>query len=316
MTLRNDYVGGVTWGYPGIRGTWATPDAERSMELMQTTTGANWTAIAFCALQAHPQATDIVYKEHPTVTDEEVRWAIGKAQSLGLKVCLKPIVNCADGTWRAHINFFDKDVPCEPKWSDWFRSYTAFILHYARMAEETGCQMFCVGCELVQTDRRAEEWRTLIAEVRKVYSGIITYNCDKYQEDNVTWWDAVDVISSSGYYPAEDWENQLGRISEAVQAAGKPFFFMEAGCPSRSGSAAIPNDWSLPGEPSEEEQAKFYRAMLESCSRREWVRGFMLWDWPAALYPLETAAGNDDYCMYGKVSAPLIKSFYLAHTGV
>ncbi|MNN23996.1 hypothetical protein D3C81_1374100 [compost metagenome] len=54
-----------------------------------------------------------------------------------MKVCLKPIVNCADGTWRAHINFFDKDVPCEPKWSEWFRSYTAFILHYAVIAQES-----------------------------------------------------------------------------------------------------------------------------------------------------------------------------------
>ncbi|WP_151737784.1 glycoside hydrolase family 113 [Paenibacillus tengchongensis] len=315
MTLLNDYVGGVTWGFPGIRGTWATPEAGRSMELMQATTGANWTAIAFCGWQAHPQATEIVYLEQPTVTDEEVRWAIGKAQSLGLKVCLKPIVNCTDGTWRAHINFFDKDVPCEPKWSDWFRSYTAFILHYARIAEETGCQMFCVGCEMVQTDRRAEEWRALIAEVRKVYSGIITYNCDKYQEDNVTWWDAVDVISSSGYYPAEDWENQLTRIEAAVEAANKPFFFMEAGCPSRTGSAALPNDWSLPGEPDEEEQAKFYRAMFGSSGRREWVRGFMLWDWPAALYTLEEAAGNDDYCMYGKSSAPFIRAYYEARTG-
>ncbi len=32
---------------------------------------------------------------------------------------------------------------------------------------------------------------------------------DKYQENNVTWWDCVDVISSSGYYPIDDWDRQL-----------------------------------------------------------------------------------------------------------
>ena len=30
---------------------------------------------------------------------------IAYAQGIGLKVILKPMVNVADGTWRAHINF-------------------------------------------------------------------------------------------------------------------------------------------------------------------------------------------------------------------
>jgi hypothetical protein len=310
MSLLNEYVGGVTWGFMGRRGTWTTEAAESSMGLMKSVTGANWTAIAFSAIQATPQSTEIPYWEKPTVTDEEVVWAIRKAKELNLKICLKPIVNCADGTWRAHINFFDKDVPCEPKWSEWFRSYTDFILHYAAIAEESGCEMFCIGCELVQTDRREAEWRALIAEVRKVYHGIITYNCDKYQEDNVTWWDELDVISSSGYYPEQDWEAQLDRIEAVVKSHNKPFFFMEAGCPSRTGSAAIPNDWTLQGEPNEEEQSRFYQAMFSSCESREWVQGFMLWDWPAQLYPLEAAADNDDYCMYGKSAAGVIKAYY------
>lgn len=312
--MQNEYFAGVTWGFIGRRGTWNEEAAGRSMELMASVTGANWTALAFSAFQATPQSTDIPYREQPTVTDEEVRWAIAKAKGLGLKVCLKPIVNCADGTWRAHINFFDKDVPCEPKWSEWFASYTAYILHYAAMAEETGCEMFCIGCELVQSDRREREWRTLIAAVRAVYSGVLTYNCDKYQEDNVSWWDALDVISSSGYYPADDWETQLDRIENVVKLHGKPFLFMEAGCPSRTGSAAIPNDWTLQGKPDQAEQSRFYRAMFEACAAREWVQGFMLWDWPALLYSPEEAAANDDYCMYGKEAAGIIHDLYTSKT--
>ncbi|NQX47768.1 1,4-beta-xylanase [Paenibacillus tritici] len=310
MVLQNEYIGGVTWGFMGVRGTWANADAETSMELMKATTAANWTAIAFSAVQATPQSTVIPYRENPTVADEEIHWAIRKAKTMDLKVCLKPIVNCADGTWRAHINFFDKDVPCEPKWSDWFRSYTAFILHYAVIAEQSGCEMFCIGCELVMSDRRAEQWRALIAEVRKVYSGILTYNCDKYQEDNVTWWDALDVISSSGYYPLQDWEAQLDRIEAVVKQHNKPFFFMEAGCPSRIGSAAVPNDWTLKGDPSSREQERFYEEMFRSCDGRDWVQGFMLWDWPAHLYPIESAPANDDYCMYGKSAAVTISQYY------
>lgn len=304
------YVAGMTWGWTGIRGTWGTPAAEHSMKEMKRTLGANWTAIALGALQDTAQSTEIRYGEEPTVTDAEVKWAIREAKRIGLQVCLKPVVNCADGTWRAHIHFFDIDVPCEPKWSDWFASYTRFILHYANIAKETGCEMLCIGCEMVQTDRRETEWRRLIQEVRKIYSGLITYNCDKYQEDQVQWWDAVDIISSSGYYPVGAWEEQLNRIEPVVKKHGKPFFFMEAGCPSRTGSSQIPNDWGLAGDPNEEEQARYYERMFGSCEARSWVSGFMLWDWPAALYSPDEAAANDDYCPYGKQAEKVIRSFY------
>ncbi|WP_307203452.1 glycoside hydrolase family 113 [Paenibacillus harenae] len=304
----------MTWGWTGVRGTWTGEKADKSMELMASRLNVNWTAITLGAMQDHPQATEIRYTEEPTVTDEEVRSAIRKAKELGLQVVLKPVVNCANGTWRAHINFFDVDVPCEPKWSEWFASYTAFIVHYARIAEETGCEMLCIGCEMVQTDRREQEWRNLISEVRKVYSGIITYNCDKYQEGNVKWWDAVDIISSSGYYPIDNWEEQLDRIERVVAAHNKPFFFMEAGCPSREGSPNLPNDWGLAGVPSEEAQRSFYEAMFSACDKRDWVGGFMLWDWPARLYEESDASANDDYCMFGKQAESTVRAYYTLKT--
>lgn len=310
MTNKTAYIGGMTWGWTGVRGTWTGPQAERSMELMTERLSVNWTAVTLGALQDHPQATEIKFREKPTVTDDEVRFAIHKAKELELQVCLKPVVNCANGTWRAHINFFDTDVPCEPKWSEWFASYTEFILHYALIAEETGCEMLCIGCEMVQTDRREIEWRKLIADVREVYSGIITYNCDKYQEGAVKWWDAVDVISSSGYYPIDKWEEQLDRIEKVVKQYDKPFFFMEAGCPSREGSEYLPNDWGLPGAPSEEVQRRFYETMFAQSDKRDWVGGFMLWDWPARLYEESDAAANDDYCMYGKQAEQTVRNYY------
>src|SRR5659263_135749 len=222
----------MTWGWPGRRGTWTTPEAEQSMQLMKDRLGVTWTTLAFAALQDNAQSTEIHWRDAPTVDEAEVRAGVERAHGLGLQVCLKPMVNCADGTWRAHINFFDVDVPGEPTWGEWFASYTEYLVHYARVAQQTGCELFCIGCEMVQSDRRESEWRALIAEVRAVYSGAITYNCDKYQEDRLTWWDAVDVISSSGYYPEGSWSAQLDRIEQVVTAHGKPFVFLEGGCPA------------------------------------------------------------------------------------
>ncbi|MCU4671314.1 1,4-beta-xylanase [Microbacterium fluvii] len=300
----------MTWGWTGVRGTWTGPDADASMRAMADH-GVNWTALAYAALQQTPISTEIPFDEAPTVTDDEIVHAIRAAHDLGLKVCLKPVVNVADGAWRAHIGFFDRDVPGEPTWGEWFASYTAFIVHAARLAEAEGCEMLCIGCEMVRADAREAEWRALVAEVREVYSGPITYNCDKYQEDRLTWWDAVDVISSSGYYPIDEWDEQLDRIAPVVAASGKPFFFMEAGCPSRTGSPARPNDWALPGEPSGAEQLRYYRAMYEAIGRRDWVAGTMLWDWPARLYAEADAAGNDDYCPYGKPAGAYLRDTYL-----
>ncbi|MBW7456073.1 1,4-beta-xylanase [Paenibacillus sepulcri] len=307
--FNKETVNGMTWGWTGVRGTWEGSDAEFSMKAM-TALNVNWAALSLGALQATAQSTTISYKEEPTVTDSEVRSAIRRAKELGLKVCLKPVVNCADGTWRAHINFFDHEVPGEPSWSEWFASYEEFILHYAVIAEEEGCEMLCIGCEMVQTDKREAQWRALIAKVRAVYSGLITYNCDKYQEGNVAWWDAVDIISSSGYYPIDEWEQQLDRVEASIAGYKKPFFFMEAGCPSREGSPQRPNDWSLPGAPSGVEQDRYYKAMFEACSRRPWMQGFMLWDWPARLYAPQDAPQNDDYCMYAKPAETTVSEYY------
>ena len=307
--LKDEQFCGMTWGWTGVRGTWATPEAEHSLSKL-VDLNVNWVGIAFGALQATAQSTDIRFGEQPTVTDEEVRWAIRESKAQGLKVCLKPVVNVADGTWRAFIGFFDEQVPGEPSWADWFASYTRFLLHYARIAEEEGCEMLCVGCEMVQSDRRALEWRALIAEVRAVYTGLVTYNCDKYQEDRVTWWDAVDIISSSGYYPMGQWDAQLDRIEAVVSRENKPFFFMESGCPSRTGSSARPNDWALTGAPSELEQAEWYRDAFDTCAKRPFVQGFMLWDWPARLYALDDAANDDDYCIYGKAAGAVVRQHY------
>jgi hypothetical protein len=307
-------VAGMTWGWVGTRGQWATERAAESMRLMSEHS-VNWATIAYAAYQETAQSTQINFRDAPTVTDDEIRWAIREAKNLGMKVCLKPVVNCADGTWRAFIGFFDWDVPGEPTWAQWFASYSEFILASARIAHEEGAEMFCVGCEMVRADSQEHHWRALIAAVRDVYDGIVTYNCDKYQEDHVTWWDAVDVISSSGYYPIGTWEAQLDRIEAVVRREGKPFIFLESGCPSRSGSPALPNDWSLAGEPNGQAQLSWYEDAFAAARRRDWVGGFMLWDWPAELYDRADASTNDDYCVYGKPAGAFLTSAYAQWQG-
>jgi hypothetical protein len=41
------------------------------------------------------------------------------------------------------------------------------------------------------------------------------------------------------------------------------------------------------------------------------MNGFMLWDWPATLYPIDQASSNRDYCVYGKPAEKLLADVYL-----
>ncbi|CCQ96251.1 conserved hypothetical protein [[Clostridium] ultunense Esp] len=309
-----EYIKGFTFGWMSKKGDFLKPEARDSLRLLKERTAINTVIFALAALQDTPQSTEIDFSGDHMVSDEELIGMIQYARSLGLRTILKPTVNVRNGTWRAHINFFDLDVPNEPTWGEWFESYTRYQCHYALIAEGTHCEMLIVGCEMVQAERREQEWRRLIEEVRKNYRGLISYNTDKYQEDHVKWWDAVDVISSSGYYPMEDWDNQLERIEKVILTYNKPFFFAEAGCMSRTGSSSIPNDWSIKGKVNLEEQAQYYKVMFEKTRSKEWVKGFALWDWSALLYDEEEAACDGGYGVYGKPAEKVIKDFYSSYS--
>lgn len=283
-------------------------EIKESMRTLKECTGINVITIAFEAKQAEAHSDKIDYHSKYTPSDRELEELIEYAKELGLWVILKPMVNCLDGTWRAFINFFDLEVPCEPKWSNWFASYTEYILHYGEIAEKTGCKMLIIGCELVMTERKEKYWRDLIGKIRNTYHGLLTYNTDKYQEGEVIWWDALDVISSSGYYPEDAWTENLERIRMVTEKYKKPFFFAECGCPSRTGSSRIPNDWTLEGELDYEEQSRYYETMFRHCHKEFWIRGLVCWDW-ASDY-MDEQIENDGYSVYKKPACDVIRKYY------
>lgn len=301
---------GITFAPFAPAGRLTKESTRKSLRMMKENTYANFVVLVPNGLQETPQSEKICYTSPATMTDDELKSTIEYAHSLGLRVALKPTANCKNGTWRAHINFFDEDVPCEPKWSNWFASYMDFQRHYAAIAEEMGCEMHIAGCEMVMSEHREKEWRQTIATIRSEFKGLVSYNTDKYQEHNVQWWDCVDVISSSGYYPIDDWGNQLDRIEKVVSRFQKPFFFAEAGCMSVTGSYKVPNDWSVRGNVDLKGQADWYRTMFAACEQKSWVKGFALWSWTDRLYPAEEAACHGDYEIFAKPAQQVVRSYY------
>ena len=346
--FENGYIASVTFGFDLKRDDYYDDAILESLEQMKKETNANAVIVAFIALQSDNNSTDIEYIGPHIPTEDGLKRVVDKARELGMKVILKPMLNCRNAMWRGTINFFDKDTPPEAKWSEWFDKYTEYQVHFAKVAERLQADMLCIACEMVSTQRRDADWRKCIAEIRKHYSGPITWNADKYQEDEVTFWDAVDVISSSGYYPIDKWDEELTRIKAVVDRYKKPFFFAEYGCMTCKDTLSIPNnpfrftrqlqrvaaERGIPAEAlkvvngdyealSDEAkqvyldvvddgaQAEFYRATFEACDRFPFVQGFGVWDWGGKLnITPENVKYHGGYGIHLKKTCTVLHEYY------
>lgn len=316
------FIKGMTWGWNSGRGDYRTPQAADSLRKLKEA-GNEWVCLAFHVCQDHVYDTSIRFDYAETVTDRDLEHAVREARKLGLNICLKPTVNSRDGLWRAHIGFPSGDEDAEPYWDEWFRSYTAFLLHYAELAAEWECEMFCVGCEMIGTELEAKRWRDTIARVRGVYPGLLTYNANHGKEDRITWWDSVDIIGTSAYYPVgsaddyseetmvQNWLPVRDRLQRLHERFGKPILFMEIGCRSAAGCSAMPWDFKHRELPArQEEQANFYSSALRVFWHEPWFAGFFWWDWSVNLYPKSEASRNRGFDIYGKQAEQVLRSWY------
>lgn len=314
------FAKGFTYGFDGHRGDYRTAEAHASMERLAAL-GGDWVALAFTVLQDTFSSTVIRPDYRYTVTDRDIIAAVEKFHALGLKVCLKPMVNCADGSWRAYISFPETDFNNKDYWKEWFSSYQAFLCHYAEIAEDTGCELFCVGCEMLGTESKEDHWRSAISAVRQIYHGPLVYNTNHGKEGSIRWWDAVDYIGTSAYFSVADGP---GETMESMKAAwdghkkalkhlsekhgGKQIIFMEIGCRSASGCANMPYDFTHREFPyDEDEQANFYESCFRSMWDEPWFAGFFWWDWYTKL-PVDKP--EDGFSVVDKKAEKLIREWY------
>ena len=111
---------------------------------------------------------------------------IEEAHAQGLKICIKPhLAYWRSGfSWRGDITF-----DTEEKWERFWHDYSAWILELAAACREADA--FVIGTELDKTLHHESRWRALIADVRKVYTGHITYAANWSDYSRVPFWDAL-----------------------------------------------------------------------------------------------------------------------------
>ena len=312
---------GYTWGFFSREGELLTKEAEESMKRLASN-GLDWICIPANGWQETFASTTIFSLYGRTQSDEELTHAIQYAKSLGLKVCLKPMVNCMDHSWRARIDF-PTEEGCN-YWEKWFASYNTFMLHYARLAEKLGCEMLCTGCEMAGMDKQSERCKDMISKVRKEYHGILMHNINHGDELKFPWLSAVDVIGISAYYPVTDathkgadtmrakWAEVMNQLELCHDTYQRSIMFAEIGVRNEQGCTMYP--WDFHDRPElpidEQEQSDFYDTAMEATWDTDWFSGYFWWDWKAILPPESEAKKNRDFTVYGKLAEQTLKKWY------
>ena len=283
-------------------------------------TGADWAMVLVTVYQNDINATTISRTEPNTPTDASLRSIIAYAHHIGLKVMLKPQLDLLNDPshWRGQIGpgFTDAD------WATWFAAYDEQITHYATLAAGAKCEQFSVGCELDSTVGHEAAWRQVIADVRAVYKGKLTYADDQITTDPqaVTWWDAVDLIGQDAYptlstrlHPTvaqlrTGWNVYYRPLLRLHRRYDKPVIFTEIGIRSITGAARAPWDWQVSGKIDLAGQSRWYQAALKSFAARGWMKGLFLWQWS----PDPTVGGpkDDSYTPHGKPAEVVLRHWF------
>jgi hypothetical protein len=263
--------------------------------------GAQTVAIVPFLWQRNSQHVGLVRGDD--MPDAALRLGIREAHALGLKVMVKPHVWVV-GSWAGAVE------PTTPEdWRAWFGRYRAALLWIAQIAAEEGAEALAIGTELEKTTR-SPEWLGIIAAVRPIFTGLLTYAAHNLEEAQaVPFWQKLDAIGVTLYPPlGEDLDrgrrravmNETAeRLDVLSKIEGKPLIVAEIGLRSARGAALKP--WESAeervAEPDMELQAAVMADWLEALDRPS-VQGVLVWRWftdPKAGGPVDT-----DFTVQGK----------------
>jgi len=306
----SSFIKGVTVSCQTYGWEWATPEMARTLDELKSL-GVNSIAI-------HPYA-QIRNDGHVRFRNDDnftyISTPLDWARERGMSVMLIPHI-AYWGTkflWRGEINFQTKE-----EWDCFFADYETWIVQMATIAEAHGAGIFCIGLEFTYAQKFEARWRKIIASIRRVYHGKLTYggNWDSFQE--VTFWDALDYIGALAYFPltktdnpnraeiASAWDRKCAELTAYAKTHGdKKFLFVEIGYNVSARAAAEPWAFKMGGDHAEEVQQRCIDVALDLPRRCPTIAGMYWWKW----FPELPNPEEENY----KLQTPAIKALIAKH---
>lgn len=235
-----------------------------------------------------------------------------------LLVMLKPQIWIRRGEFTGNIK-----MKSEADWKLFQKNYKDYILLFAKLAEEENVEIFTLGTELHNfVEERPEFWRDLISEIRKIYSGKITYaeNWDKIEE--VPFWEELDYVGVDAYFPLnegkspsldelrENWEPHKTALEELADDIGKPILFTEYGY--RNVDFSTKNPWDAGRENNtrnDKLQADALEALYREIWEEPWFAGGFLWKWHHE-HSKSGGPENNQFTPQNKPAEGVVKQYY------
>jgi hypothetical protein len=323
-SLPSGFIRGMTFAHVHSRAYGYGSDRAKRELMHLRADGVDWIALSTFAYQSAVDEPSLYFgARDPTMLDDDLLAVTDHAHQLGMKVMLKPHIWSRQfwdgGKWQGDIA-----MKSDADDAKWWEAYRQFVLKQAELAERAHMDGLCIGLEYVKmTDsKHTPKWKSLIAAVRTVYRGPLTYGAHHERElEQIEFWGELDAIGVHAYFPfsaeleqasseviASAWKPLLDRMRVVAERHRKPIVFTEIGYPAHKGALERPwhSDRSLP--PDEGVQARAYEGALRALSEAPFVRGIFVWKWFSG--GADNPEEHDPYDPSGKAAEQVLARWY------
>jgi hypothetical protein len=295
-----------TWGIE-----WQMPEMEKTLDELKSL-GVNSIAI-------HPYAQiredgHVTLSRRAGTSTTHITTPLRWAHERGMSTLLIPHIAYwgTKFSWRGEINFVTPE-----EWDRFFAEYEIWIVDMARIAEAEHAELFCVGLEFSHAQKYEERWRKIIASVRGVYHGKVTYGANWNEYAEVKFWDALDYLGVLAFFPltksvdptsseiAAAWQTRCAELEKFSKQNGRQFLFVEIGYNESARAAAEPWGFKTGGEHAPEIQQRCIEVALDLTAKHPFLAGMFWWKW----FPEIPHHHEENY----RLQTPAIKALLAKH---
>ncbi|MFN0201428.1 MAG: glycoside hydrolase family 113 [Bacteroidia bacterium] len=243
--------------------------------------------------------------------------SIRLAKENKLHIMLKPHIWAMHGAFTGHLSFQKAE-----DWLNFEQSYREYVLDYAKIADSMQVEAFCLATELeTMIAQRPLFFDSLIANIRKVYHGKLTYaaNWDGYEK--VHFWKQLDFIGIDAYFPLceekkpstntlkKGWKKHIAAMEKCSKTHQKPIVFTEFGYRNIDFAAQKPWESNTKFSQNDAAQAICYQAIFDCVWKQSWFAGGFVWKWYDRRNH-EKGYQSTDYSPQGKAAMQIIQQNY------